>query len=140
MAQFETRKSKMKIVTAAIIENNGKVLLTRRSRGQALGGRWEFPGGKLEEGESLQQCLEREIQEELSVKIKAGDIFDESVFHYEKGTIRLVAIHAELLQEDIQLSVHDKFDWVEKKLLGTYDFAPADIPIAKKLQESCSDE
>ena len=94
----------------------------------------------MEEGESLQECLEREIMEELSVNIKAGDIYAESVYHYEKGSIRLVAITAELLQEDISLSVHDKFEWAEKRLLSTYYFAPADIPIAKKLQESCCDK
>jgi mutator protein MutT len=63
-----------KIVTAAIVLQDNKVLLTRRAPGQSLEGYWEFPGGKVEEGESLQECLKREIFEELGVQVMLGNI------------------------------------------------------------------
>ena len=118
-------------VTAAVIQRDGRVLLARRSHGEALGGRWEFPGGKQEPGESLAGCLERELREELSVTVRAGAVFAENIHHYERGAIRLVAIHAELIAGDIALSVHDRFAWVEKSRLLDYDLSPADVPIAR---------
>ena len=123
----------MKTVTAAIIEKNGRILLARRSHGLALEGRWEFPGGKREPGETLAACLEREIREELSVTVRAGDIYAESIHHYDRGAIRLVAMTAELLDGEIRLIVHDRYAWVEKRRLPAYDLSPADIPIALKL-------
>lgn len=123
----------MKTVTAAIIEREGRILLTRRSHGQTLEGRWEFPGGKQEPGETLAACLEREIREELSVTVRAGDIYAESIHRYDRGAIRLVAMTAELVAGVIRLSVHDRYAWVEKTRLTAYDLSPADIPIARKL-------
>lgn len=123
----------MKTVTAAIIEKRGRVLLTRRSHGQIFGGRWEFPGGKQEPGESLAACLEREIREELSVTVRAGEVYAESIFCSDRGAIRLVALKADLGDGEIRLSVHDRYAWVEKGRLADYDLSPADIPIARKL-------
>lgn len=126
----------MKQVTAAIIILNGKVLITRRKEGESLFGYWEFPGGKVEDGESLQECLERELMEELGIKTKAGRVFAESEYHYDHGSFNLVALHAEILEGDITLSVHDKFEWVPFADLLKFKLAPADIPIAQKIVES----
>lgn len=125
----------MKTVTAAIIEKDGRILLTRRSHGQIFAGRWEFPGGKQEPGETLAACLEREIREELSVTVRAGEIYAESIFCSERGAIRLVAMKADLGDEEIRLSVHDRYAWVERARLADYDLSPADIPIARKLSK-----
>ena len=70
----ENKLPYMKQVTAAIIIQNGNVLLTRRSPGESLPGYWEFPGGKIEDGETPQVCLERELKEELCITTKAGQI------------------------------------------------------------------
>ena len=72
----------MKQVTAAIIIRDGKVLLTRRKQGESLAGFWEFPGGKIEKGETPQECLERELKEELGLNTCAGDLLTECVYHY----------------------------------------------------------
>ena len=125
----------MKVVTAAILIDNRRVLLTRRAAGQNLEGYWEFPGGKLEQGETVQQCLERELLEETALEIQAGKIFAESVYHYENGSIKLVALEARLIGGDITLSVHDAYEWVPLKDVCSYELAPADIPIAKSLIE-----
>ncbi len=125
----------MKLVTAAIIINNGHILLTRRKSGQKLEGYWEFPGGKIEDGETVQSCLERELFEELGVITKAGSIIAESIYEYEHGVIKLIGIVTTLLEENITLSVHDKALWVPIKDIDKYKLSPADIPIAKKIQE-----
>ncbi|WP_456403738.1 (deoxy)nucleoside triphosphate pyrophosphohydrolase [Hydrogenimonas sp.] len=124
----------MKIVTAAIIQKDNKVLLARRSKNQNLAGYWEFPGGKLEEGETLQHCLERELFEELNVKSEVYEVIAESIYTYEKGTIKLIALNTKILDDSFQLIVHDNIEWVAIKDLLNFNLAPADVPIAKKLQ------
>ncbi len=125
----------MKEVTAAIIFKGDRVLLTRRKQGQALEGLWEFPGGKIEPGETPQVCLEREIQEELGVHIRAGDIVAESDYHYGHGAIKLIALTAEMTEGQLSLQVHDKAEWVPLHRVLDYALAPADIPIARQLKE-----
>lgn len=125
----------MKIVTAAIIRRGEGVLLTRRAPGDRHQGSWEFPGGKLESGETLQQCLERELFEELGVLSKAGSVVCSSDFTYDHGCIRLVAIETSIESDDFHLSAHDRFEWVDLKHLLNYELLPADIPVAKFLHE-----
>jgi 8-oxo-dGTP diphosphatase len=125
----------MKDVTAAIIIENGRVILTRRKHDQSLAGYWEFPGGKIEEGETPQICLEREIFEELGVRVKTGLILAESVYQYEHGKIRLIALFTELIDKQIVLEVHDKAEWVRLVDVLDYKLAPADISIAKTVME-----
>lgn len=129
----------MKTVTAAIIWKNNQVLLTRRAPEQKLAGFWEFPGGKVEEGESLKQCLERELAEELGAESTVGEEIVTSEHHYDHGAINLVAMSTDLLNEDLTLSVHNKAIWVSVADLMNYQLAPADIPIAAYLQEKFSD-
>ncbi len=124
------------IATAAVILDGNRVLLTRRKTGQKLAGYWEFPGGKQEKGESLQACLEREIKEELTLNIVAGEVVATSDYSYEHGTFTLIALEATILSGMIQLSVHDKFEWIPVTELLSFRLAPADIPIAKFLQQT----
>jgi len=128
--------SKMKIVTAAIIRKNGKVLLTRRAPGEKLEGFWEFPGGKLEPGESPQRCLERELMEELGVDAKAGDIVCSSDYSYDHGAFNLIAIETTLASDDFVPTVHDKIEWVDPKHLLAYELLPADISIAEYIERT----
>lgn len=125
----------MKDVTAAIIIQDDKILITRRAPGQNLAGKWEFPGGKIEPGETPEICLARELEEELAITVLVGERFGESIYEYDRGTIRLLAYRAEILGGDIALSVHDSYSWESFSDLDRYDFAPADIPLVRKLQE-----
>ena len=125
----------MKQVTAAIIIEGGKVLLTRRGPCGKLPGFWEFPGGKIEDGESPQACLERELREELGIDAKAGKILTESKYYYEHGACNLLALETTIIDGVLTLSVHDKAEWVPFDELEQYKLAPADIPIAKFLKE-----
>jgi 8-oxo-dGTP diphosphatase len=124
----------MKEVTAAIIVRNNKVLIARRAPGENLEGKWEFPGGKIELGETPEHCLQREIHEELDIDIDVLDFFGDSIYDYSNGTIRLMAFRCQWLSGELTLRVHSEIAWVNSDELGTYDFAPADIPLVGKLK------
>lgn len=119
---------------AAIIFLNDKVLIGRRNATQALGGYWEFPGGKLEDNESLVECLYREIQEELGVSVNiSNDIFAEYSYEYDGRKIQRVAMFANINEELSNSTAHDLLAWVRPNDLLNYKLVPSDISIAKKL-------
>ena len=124
----------MKEVTAAIILKANRVLIAQRAPGENLAGKWEFPGGKIEPGETLQECLKREIREELDVDIEVLDFFSESIYTYQNGTIKLMAFLCKWISGDFTLNVHSHIAWVNHHELDVYDFAPADIPLVEKLK------
>ena len=125
------------IVTAAIIENNGKYLITQRLKQSHNGLRWEFPGGKLNFGEDPRKGLEREIMEELGIKVTAGEIFEYSSFVYtaEKHIV-LLGFKCEYVSGEIQkLSIND-YAWVYPDEMSKYDITEADLPFVHKLGEN----
>ncbi|SHH24036.1 8-oxo-dGTP diphosphatase MutT [Clostridium grantii] len=124
----------MKKVTAAIIIKNNLILIAQRGKNEKLAGKWEFPGGKIEANETPQQCLKREIKEELDLEIQVGKFFDESIYTYPNGKIKLLAYFAEIVNGDIKLSVHDEVKWVSINEIETFDSAPADILLVQKLK------
>ena len=120
-------------VTAAIIKRNGRVLIAKRSSTSSLPNKWEFPGGKIEPGETPEECLKRELWEEFEINVTVEYFFAESVYTYQHGTIKLIAYKV-LTDEDINiLNAHDAVQWVPANQLLEYDLAPADITIAKEL-------
>ena len=126
----------MKKVSAAVAIINGQVLLTRRHPEDKLAGFWEFPGGKLEEGETPQSCLERELKEELGIEAKAGEVLCRSVYKYDHGEFQIIAMFTKLHSTEFELRSHDKAEWVPINDLLGYKLLPADIPIAKKINNS----
>lgn len=121
----------MHTVTAAIIVSNGAVLIARRARGDAMAGLWEFPGGTVERGETLQGCLERELTEEFGVRAKAGDVVAESSHCDRGGAFRLVALRAEIVMGTPVALEHEEIAWASAEELDRYEFAPADVPIVR---------
>ncbi|WP_226582159.1 (deoxy)nucleoside triphosphate pyrophosphohydrolase [Halobacillus litoralis] len=122
-------------VVAAIIENEkNEILCALRSPEMSIPNQWEFPGGKVEEGENLQTALEREIEEELSCNIEAKDIFNDHTHEYDAFIIRLIALNADLKEGQPQASEHSKLIWLPRENLNSLDWAPADIPAVKQLQ------
>ena len=92
----------MTTVTCAIIENEGKILIARRAAGQKLGGKWEFPGGKLDKNESPEECLRRELIEELNLPVSVESIFEVIHHHYNWGSVLLLAYHCTALSDQIE--------------------------------------
>lgn len=120
-------------VAAAVVHLDGKILITRRAPGQKLAGMWEFPGGKLEHGETPQDCIIRELREELGVESVAGEILTSTMYTYPGGAIELIAVIVVLQSTQFTLQVHDLFEWVRPQELLQHDLAPADIPIAEEI-------
>lgn len=122
------------IVICGIISSKSNVLIARRAKGTHLSGYWEFPGGKLEKNEKEEECLVREIREELGVDIQVDSFFMENLHTYESKEILLKAYRCFWVSNnEFTLSDHDKIEWVEINKLNQYEFAPADIPIVNAL-------
>lgn len=122
------------LVSAAVIEHEGRILLARRGGQESHAGGWEFPGGKVEPGETIEQCLAREILEELSVRIAVGEQVADVVHHYPGKTIRLVAFRCTLVEGTPAPHEHEEIAWAGIGELASYDFLPADRPIVEKLE------
>lgn len=125
----------MKRVTAAVLEKDGKILLAQRKRGDALAGKWEFPGGKLEPGETPEACLRRELREEFGVETEIGAFVCSSEFEYKHARIELLVYRARHVAGEFRLNDHDAIAWVKPGELSGYDLASADIPVVKVLLE-----
>jgi 8-oxo-dGTP diphosphatase len=124
----------MKSVTAAILVKNEKILIAKRRSTDKLGNKWEFPGGKIESGETPEKCLKREMMEEFEIEVSIGQYLGESIYRYEHGSIRLLAYRAYWERGDISTNAHDDFKWVSLDQLEKYDFLPADLPFVEKLK------
>ena len=118
-------------VTAAVIVKDGKVLAARRGPGKHLEGYWEFPGGKLEENETPEGCLERELTEEFSISSRIGAYIGDSVYDYGEKIIHLLGYEVEHIVGDFKLVDHDELRWLSVDELGVVEWAPADIPIVE---------
>ena len=123
----------MRQVTAAVIIEDGQLFLARRPPGDTLAGLWELPGGKIEQGETPQECLERELREELEMDAIARDIVARTTYSYEHGSFELLAIQTTRLS-GFQLRVHDRCAWVKWPDLALYELAPADVLLVGQLQ------
>lgn len=123
-------------VVGAIIENEKyEIFCALRSPEMSLANYWEFPGGKIEEGETPEQALEREIQEEFSCLIQVGSKVEDTVYEYENVIVRLETYKAELTKGQPTALEHADTKWVTRKEIANLNFAPADIPAVKKIAE-----
>lgn len=121
-------------VTAALIEKDGKFLIARRRRGEHLEFKWEFPGGKIEDDETPEECLARELAEEFGIKVAVKDFICSSKYVYSHIAIDLLAYRVEYVSGEFRLSDHDQIQWVSPDELAYYDLAEADKPVAYELK------
>ena len=122
-------------VTAAVFVKGNQVLLMRRAPGHSSAGGWEYPGGKIEPGETGEQCLHRELSEELCIDAEIGPKLAESTFAADTKIIHLYAYQVNRYQGQIQLTVHDQMEWVPLSNLLAHEQLPADYLISKRLLE-----
>ena len=123
----------MFIVTAAAMMRGGKVLIAQRQAGSHMEYRWEFPGGKLEPDETPEECIVREIKEELDIEIEVIDIYKVVKFKYEEKDILLLCYLCKILKGEGKTLECNDFRWVGRDGLANFDFVPADLPIVEKL-------
>lgn len=122
-------------VVCAVFVRDGLVFSARKKPHKTQGGLWEFPGGKLEAGETPEAALYREISEELSVVCDINDFIGKNIHAYEHATVSLSAYFAYLQSEDIKLVDHDKGIWLPPWQLFSLQWAQADIELVKLVQK-----
>jgi mutator protein MutT len=122
-------------VSAALIFHHGKLLITRRHADAHLGGLWEFPGGKREPHETFEQCLARELREELGIEVEVGELFEEISHAYAEKIVHLKFFVCKLISGKPQTLDCSAFKWVEKAKLADYEFPAADAKLVDKLHE-----
>lgn len=122
----------VKVVAAIIIDNN-KVFATQRGYGEFKDG-WEFPGGKIEKGETTKQALIREIQEELDTKIKVNEKIDTVEYDYPNFHLSMDCFICEIEKGDLVLKEHEAAKWLSKNELYSVDWLPADKGLIEKIK------
>lgn len=122
-------------VVAAVIVKDGSILCAQRNRNKTLALKWEFPGGKIESGETQEEALVREIKEELSCCIKVGKKIISTTHSYDFATIHLTAFLCTLSDDKILLNEHEALKWLNPNELNTLDWSEADKPIVKHIEK-----
>src|SRR5699024_3738030 len=117
----------------AVIIDNHKILCAQRGPSKTLPYKWEFPGGKIEQGESPEDALIREIDEELQCRVEVGDRIEHTVYEHDFGVVHLTTYFCELLEGTPINTEHHALEWFSQKNLNKLDWAPADKPAIEKL-------
>ncbi|GDY28262.1 DNA mismatch repair protein MutT [Agarivorans sp. Toyoura001] len=123
----------IKVTCGIIFNDEGQVFICRRKPEKPMGGYWEFPGGKVEESESYEECLKRELLEELDMDVLVKEHFMTVLHNYGSFNIELISFLCDYQRSSYKLVDHDKFKWLDVNLLAKKRLAPADIAIAEKL-------
>ncbi len=126
-----------KYIAAAVIEKNGKILIAQRSQqAKCHPGFWEFPGGKVEAGETLQECLKRELYEELSIHAEIGEQLCTSSFYLNNTEYDMCVFMIRSFQGEIKLNEHSACAWVTPAELSNFTYPQPDLPVVELLQKA----
>ena len=126
-------------VTAAIIANGGKILIAQRRPGDRMAGLWEFPGGKIEDGETPQQCLKRELWEELEMEAAIGKCLGTNICLNDEVAIELMVFRAYWNGRPFRCITPQACRWATPDQLAAYSFTPADLPFVRQLANAAID-
>lgn len=121
-------KKHIRVVGAVILDKDDKVLCAQRPEGKNLALKWEFPGGKIEEGESASEALIRELEEEMGCRIDVKDKITTTTYEYDFAVVELTTYYSEVISGEIKLYEHVDMKWLKREDIHTLDWAPADIP------------
>ena len=120
-------------VVAAVIRKGDKIFATQRGYGELKGG-WEFPGGKIEDGETPQEALKREIEEELDTEILVGELIDTIEYDYPNFHLSMDCFWCEIVEGKLVLKEHEAARWLDRKTIDDVEWLPADVAVAKKIE------
>ncbi|HEY5909451.1 MAG TPA: 8-oxo-dGTP diphosphatase MutT [Verrucomicrobiae bacterium] len=121
-------------VAAGLVFRGGKLLITQRYADAHLGGLWEFPGGKREPPESFEDCLVRELREELGIEVTVGALIETITHAYPEKTVHLQFFHCEWLQNEPQQLGCPAFRWISREQLAEFHFPAADAQLLERLR------
>jgi 8-oxo-dGTP diphosphatase len=121
------------VVCGVLMDPHGRVLACRRPTGKALAGLWEFPGGKVDPGESPEQALVRELREELAIRVEVGAAMSAVIWHYPWAVVRLLPFRCRLTHGVPQAIEHEELRWCDSAACGQLDWVPADLPVLAEL-------
>lgn len=121
------------IVVGAVVVDKGKVLAAQRSQSMSLPGMWEFPGGKIEQGESPRDALVREMQEELLCTVEIGEQVASTRHEYDFGFVTLTTFYSRLVEGTPRLTEHSEIRWIDAAELDSVEWAPADVPAVHRV-------
>lgn len=122
-------------MSAGLVFRGGRLLITQRYAGAHLGGLWEFPGGKRESGETFEECLARELHEELGVEVSVGALFADITHAYPEKTVRLMFFICRLTSGEPQPLGCAAVKWIGQPELTAHAFPPADARLLEKLRQ-----
>lgn len=128
-------KKNIRVVGAVIIDGD-KILCAQRGMEKSLPGLWEFPGGKIEETETPQSALQREIQEEMHCQVEIGEQVEHTEYEYDFGIVHLTTFYCQLIEGTPVLTEHIEIQWLKADELDQLEWAPADIPAIEKLKKT----
>ena len=124
---------KVDVVGAVLVNEKDEILCALRSQQMSLPGLWEFPGGKIEAGETPQDSLKREILEELKVEIEVGEQIEDTEHQYPNIKVHLRTFYGHIIQGEPQALEHERLEWVSRIDLSDLNWAAADLPTVAKL-------
>ena len=122
-------------VVAAVIRKDDKIFATQRGYGELKGG-WEFPGGKIEEGETPHEALKREIEEELDTEILVGELIDTIEYDYPNFHLSMDCFWCEIVEGKLVLKEHEAARWLDRKTMDDVEWLPADVTLVGKIKEA----
>ena len=122
-------------VVAAVIRKGDKIFATQRGYGELKGG-WEFPGGKIEDGETPQEALKREIEEELDTEILVGELIDTIEYDYPNFHLSMDCFWCEIVEGKLVLKEHEAARWLDRKTINDVEWLPADVTLVGKIKET----
>ena len=122
-------------VAAAVIRKGDKIFATQRGYGELKGG-WEFPGGKIEDGETSQEALKREIEEELDTEILVGELIDTIEYDYPTFHLSMDCFWCEIVEGRLVLKEHEAARWLDRKTIDDVEWLPADVTLVGKIKEA----
>lgn len=132
--QLEAEQAELPLlVTAAVVFDGDKVLITRRPAGKRHPGYWEFPGGKVDRGESPEEALHREIREELDAEVQINGIYEVVYYRYDWGAVLILAYECQLMTETLRNLGVAEHRWILPSEMANFKILPADQPIIDRL-------